>query len=235
MKRTYRTLFTVTAIFLLTGFMACTNAEIGNGADVKQSTIYFDYHLTGEEETENVTLRLQYRFAGPDGTTLLLSAPSQVTLDGEVLKADSSKMNGVYYEIMKPKEAFTGEHVIVFTDHEKNTYTEKFRFSPFTFTYNLPDTIRRENLVINLGGLEPVDYVSVILTDTVFTNSGVNRIDTVKNGALVLTRDDLDKLASGPVYLDLFKEEEKPIENGTPEGGKFNKVFSVRKAFLLVD
>jgi hypothetical protein len=224
-------IITGTAFFL----MACTNAEIGNGADVNQSTIYFDYHLTGEEDTENVTLRLQYRFAGPNGTTLLLNEPSQVTLDGVVLKADSSKMNGVYYEVMKPKDAFTGEHTITFTDHDKKSYTEKFTFSPFSIKYNLPDTIKREDLLINLEGLSLVDYVNVLLTDTVFTNNSVNRVDTVKNGVLVITKADLDKLATGPVYLDLFKEEDAPIENGTAEGGKFSKVFSARKAFLLVD
>ncbi len=221
-----------TAMFFL---MACNNAEIGNGADVKQSAIYFDYYLTGEEETENVTLRLQYRFAGPNGTTLLLTAPSQVTLDGVLLTADSSKMNGVYYEVMKPREAFAGEHTIVFTDHDNNTYTEKFTFSPFSIKYNLPDTIKREDLVINLDGLNQTDYVTILLTDTVFTNSGVNRVDTVKNGELMITKADLGKLAPGPVYLDLFKEEETEIENGTAEGGRFNKVFSARKAFFLMD
>lgn len=227
----WTTTIVITAFFLT----ACNNTEIGKGADVKQSAIYFDYYLTGEEDMENITLRLQYRFAGPNGTTLLLTAPSQVTLDGVTLTADSSKMNGVYYEVMKPKNTFAGEHTIVFTDHDNHSYTEKFTFSPFGIKYNLPDTIKREDLVINLDGLQPTDYVTILLTDTVFTNSGVNRVDTVKNGELVITRTDLDKLAPGPIYLDLFKEKEDEIENGTAEGGRFNKVFSARKAFLLVD
>lgn len=235
MKLTHWTLSACLAAVFATGLTACNNAEMGNSVDVNQSAIYFDYNLTGYEDMEEVTLRLQYRFAGPNGTTLLLNEPSQVTLDGVVLKADSSKMSGVYYEVIKPKGAFTGQHTIVFTDHNKKNYTEKFSFAPFAVKYNLPDTIKRENLVIHLEGVKALDYVSVLFTDTVFTNSGLNRVDTVKNGELVIKKADLDKLASGPVYLDLFKEEDAPIEDGTAEGGKFSKVFSARKAFLLVD
>lgn len=235
MKLRNGALYILSAAVLLSGITACNDAEIGNSVDVNQSTIYFDYNLTGYEDIEEVTLRLQYKFAGPNGTTLLLTDPSQVTLDGVVIKPDSTKMSGVYYEVIKPKDKFTGDHVIEFTDHNKKTYTEKFSYTPFGIQYNLPDTITTERLVINLTGLKPIDYVNVLLTDTVFTNSGVNRIDTVKNGELIITKADLDKLTKGPVYLDLQKEENLPVKNGTNEGGKFNKHFSARKAFLLVE
>src|SRR5689334_16427648 len=101
--------------FVLLGlliFSSCTSNEIGNAKDVNPETIYFDYRVWGDEDAGYITTRLQYRFAGPNGTTLLLENPSKTELDGIAIKADSSKMSGAYYEVTKPVKEFTGQHAI---------------------------------------------------------------------------------------------------------------------------
>src|SRR4030095_15674037 len=85
---------------------SCTSNEIGNSKDVNPDAIFFDYKIRGEEKDSNVTVYLQYRMGGPNGTTLLLNEPAKVQLDAEVLPADSAKLAGAFYDIRKTANGF---------------------------------------------------------------------------------------------------------------------------------
>src|ERR1044072_8148895 len=79
-------------IFLLSIFsFSCTSNEIGNSKDVNPERIYFDYKVRGDERDSSVTLYLQYRMGGPNGTTLMLDTPAKVQLDSEVISVDSAR------------------------------------------------------------------------------------------------------------------------------------------------
>ena len=216
-------------------FLSCTSNEIGSSKDVNPETIYFDYKLWGEEGNDDVTLMLQYRYAGPNGTTLTLDEPSKVELDGEMIRGDSSNMTGAFYEIIKPLKEFTGRHSLVFTDINNKQYREEFSFSPISLRTDIPATVQRDNLVFELDGLQPMDFVRIILNDTSFTSEGVNRIDTVRNGRLVISRSELDSLVNGPVHLELYREEERFLKNATKEGGKFSISYGLKRDFNLTD
>jgi hypothetical protein len=219
----------------LLSFFSCTSNEIGNGKDVNPETIYFDYRVWGDDEGGDMTLRLQYRFAGPNGTTLLLEDPSKAEFDGVAIKADSSKKQGAYYEITKPLKEFTGKHTIVFTDMNGKQYKEEFSFQPIRLRTDVPAVINRDDLVLNLEGLAPQDYVRVLLNDTARFSEGIDRIDTVKNGRIIITKADLQNIHSGPVHLELSKEDEKRIKNGTTEGGNLSISYELKREFELRD
>lgn len=214
---------------------SCTSNEIGNSKDVNPETIWFDYKIWGEEGNDDATVMLQYRFGGSNGTTLTLEEPCKVELDGKLIKGDSSKMTGAFYEVQRPVTEFAGKHSIVFTDMNKKQYKEEFKFHPISIITQLPETIGREDIMIELQGLDPVDYVRVLLTDTSFTSDGINRVDTIKNGKLLLSKADLKKLVNGPVHLELVKEDEKRVKDATPEGGVISISYALRREFILKD
>jgi hypothetical protein len=229
MNRFFLLLFVTPTLFLA----ACTSNEIGSSKDVNPETIFFDYKIWGEEGNDNLTVMLQYRFGGQNGTTLTVDKPGKVELDGEVVRVDSSRMSGAYYEVQKPIASFAGQHIITFTDVNKKQYSEPFSFQPFSLRTKLPATISRGDFVFELDGLEPEDYVRVLLTDTSFTSEGINRIDTVKNGRLIINKAELENLANGPIHLELSKEIEKRVKNGTNEGGRLSVTYGVKREFIL--
>ena len=139
-----RKLFLLSAITIL--FFSCTSNEIGNSKDVNPDAVYFDYKIWGEEGKEDITVLLQYRFGGKNGTTLVLNDPASVNLDGKEIPADSSKLTGAFYELMKPINNFSGKHSIVFTDLNKKKYEEEFSFQPFTLKAAIPAQIKRDDL-----------------------------------------------------------------------------------------
>jgi hypothetical protein len=218
---------------ILSLLQACTSNEIGNSKDVKTEAIYFDYAISGEEDDANVTCKLQYRMGGPNGTTLVIAKPGKVEIDGEPVGVDSSKFAGAYYEIQKPVTTFAGKHTITFTDVNNEKYQEEFEFRPVKLVTEVPEIVQRGDLVFELEGLDPEEYVRVSLTDTVFTSNGIQRVDTVQNGRLVISRSDLEEVASGPVTLIISREKEQPLKNGTPEGGRLSLIFSLKREFEL--
>jgi hypothetical protein len=221
----------VSLVFLF----SCTSNEIGNSKDVNPDAIFFDYEVWAEEGKEDVTVNLQYRMGGKNGTTLVLDEPSKVMLDGEQLKVDSAKVTGGYYEVQRPLTSFAGKHSINFTDLNKREYNEEFEFRPFSLEPDVPSTLNRSDLVFNFKGLDPVDYLSVILTDTSFTSADINDVDTVRNGRLVIRSERLSALINGPIHLQFYREQTLSLKKSTKEGGKFMITYGLKRDFELKD
>jgi len=219
----------------LVSLFSCTSNEIGNSKDVNPDAVFFDYKVWAEEGKEDVTVNLQYRMGGKNGTTLVLDEPSKVILDGEQLIVDSAKVTGAYYEVQRPLSSFAGKHSINFTDLNKKEYNEEFEFKPFSLEPDVSSTLNRGDLVFNFKGLDPVDYLTVVLTDTSFTSHDINDIDTIRDGRLVIKADRLSALINGPIHLQFFREQILPLKKATKEGGKFMITYGLKRDFELKD
>lgn len=232
MSRTHLSALVSISIFSL---LSCTSDEIGSSKDVNPEAVFFDYEIWAEEGKEDVTINVQYRMGGKNGTTLVLDEPSKVLLDGDQLKADSAKVTGAYYEIQRPIASFAGRHSITFIDVNNKEYNEEFEFAPFSLDPDVPTTLKRNDLVFNFKGLDSIAYLNVIFTDTSFQSADINDIDTVRNGRLVISADRLSAIVNGPINLQFHREVEKPIKNGTKEGGKLYIHYGLKREFELRD
>lgn len=232
MNKVFSAVIVFLSILIIT---SCTSNEIGSSKDVNPETIWFDYRIWGQEGTDEVTVKLQYRFAGETGTTLVLTEPSKVELDGRIVPVDSSKYAGAYYEVQESVDSFKGKHTIIFTDINKKQYKEEFHFHPMALRTSIASSVTRADLVFELDGLEPVDYVRILLSDTSSKSDGINRVDTVKNGRLFISKNQLGSLTNGPITLELIKEHEKTVKNGTAEGGKIAVSYGLQREFSLKD
>lgn len=220
-------------IFLF--FIYCNDSDRpGACKTCKPGSVYFDYQVSGQEGMDSVTIKLQFRYGGPNGVTLLLEEPSKVKVDGQLLQPDSSVITGVYYETQKPIAGFAGRHTIIFTDIDGQDYKESFVFKPISLESGFSDTISRSRMVFRLKGLDPEDYIRIMLTDTSYTGEGINRLDTVYDGKVVVRKQDMYDLYNGPVQLELSREFEKPVTNNK-EGGRLLITYSIRREFFLRD
>jgi hypothetical protein len=229
-------------LLLLIFIMACSDqggndpGEISRLDEVAMENIFLDYRIHAEEGDDNLNILIQFRESDPDGRTLLVGDAGKVMLDEEELQADSTERMGAYYEIQKPIASFTGEHVLLLEGPGGKRFEERFRFTSMTLESGPGDTVfRNEELVLQLAGLEKKDYVRIVMTDTSFVNDGINRLDTVYNGRLVLPRLELEQLAAGPVHLELYRENERPTMNKTVAGGRFSLTYVLKRDFILSD
>lgn len=226
-----RLLFIFILFFTLSG---CRNdARHKNGAPV--TSIFFDYKIRGEEKDSNVTVYIQYRNGGPNGSTLLLDEPAGVELDGEAVPADSARLTGAFYEIQKPSADFAGSHTIVFTDLDKKEFKETFDYHPFSLRTTIPAIVSRGDLAFDLDGLNTEDFLRVTATDTSFTSKDIIEIDTIKNGRLIIPAAKLKALVNGPITFLLSKETERGVKNGSREGGRIVVNYGLQREFELTD
>ncbi len=231
MFKIFSLIISLTVFFLV----ACINNESRLKKKVDPEVIYFDYRVWGDEENSDVTVRLQYFSGDWEGNTVMWEHPGKVEFDGEILTADSSKMNGFYYEARVPLENFAGKHSIVFTDHNEKQYKEEFDFPIFSLKNEVPAIVNREELVFKLSGLDSADIMRVLLNDTSYYGRGIDRIDTVKNDSIVITPRDLENLKNGPVFLEIYKDNEWPLKQPGKGGGRLSLSYSIKRAFELKD
>lgn len=224
-------LFSLCLALVLSACLGSTGQENETDPD----DLFFDFKIWGEEGNDSVTVMLFFRYGGPTGPAVHIEEPGTVILDGERLVPDSNAMTGVFYTVSKQVKAFTGRHSIFYTASNKKMYREDFVFRPFTIKATLPDTLGRGKLVLQLEGLDQPDVLRMLVSDTSYPGDGIQRVDTVWDNRLIITKSDLTYLYSGPVYLELTREKERPVEKGTREGGIVSVSYSVRRELFLLD
>jgi len=220
-------------ITLLISGVSCGSKDKKVDTTLEIDNIYFDYKISAEEGYDNLTVLLKYRDDDKNGDAFAPEVLKNIKLDEEILVPDSSKMGGVFYEIQKPINTFTGKHYITFFTNEGKEFKEEIVFSPMILTTVIPETIKREDLVLDFTGLENEDHVRIVLTDTSFFNDGVNRIDAVLNNQMILSKKDLESLADGPILLEFIREFEQPIKNAGEAGGRVRINYTLRRSFNL--
>jgi len=228
-----RSCYTIFAFLILLISSSCSSNEIGDSKDVNPETVYVNYRVSGDEETAMATVQLQFRFGGKNGTTLVLTEPAGVTLDGKQLTVDSSRFNGAYYETMIPVADFAGKHTIVFTGYDGKQYKEEFDYPVLSFAQELPAQVKRGPLNIELNGLNDKDRVEVILTDTSYYSKDIARTDTVKNGRIHISALDMENLRNGPIVLELIRQENRPLNQAPQEGGRIQISYGLKREFTL--
>ena len=207
-------LFTI-ALF----FTACTSNEIGESKDVAQDKIYQSYSVSYTEGDETAEVYSQFRFAGANGTTLILSQPSQLQFDGEKIKVDSGEYSGAYYKALKPAAGFYGKHHFTFTTTDNKTYTNSFSFDGFKLV-NVPASAPKTKdllLPFEAPALKGDDYISV---DAINTDSTFNISHNYADGnAIKIPAEYLKKQKATTLTLEASIVRKPSLQQVTSEGG----------------
>jgi hypothetical protein len=198
-------------VFLL--IVACNSADKKATVSDGPSKLYLDYKVSAEEGAENVVILLQFKNSDLDDKSIALEGSSHVTLDGEVLVADSAREAGVFYEVQRPLQGFAGTHTIVYTDDEGKKYQQEFKFNPVALE-GLPEVISRTDLSFSLGANQQEGKVQVLVVDTSFESADINEEYPVESGKITIKNEDLQKVTNGPIAIEIYKEQIKDLPNG---------------------
>lgn len=212
--------------------MACISAA--REEPVAVDDIFFEYSVNAEEGNDSVAVLLKFKEFDEYGQAISIE-PGTVSLDGVRIAADSTPMTGPYYALNKHISEFYGKHRIEVVLPDQKKYREEFNFQPFAVRTALPDTLKRNKLQLEFNGLNNGEVVRLIVTDTSFTGDGIHRLDSIWNNRMLITRNELSFLESGPLNLELTRESVKRLRNGTSAGGVLSMSYSIRKECWLRD
>ncbi|HET9430817.1 MAG TPA: hypothetical protein VFO70_06555 [Chitinophagaceae bacterium] len=216
-------------------FVAGCGMDGDSRTNPRQGRLFLDYRITGDETKDDVTVLIQFRKGGINGINQELLPPEQVQLDGETLEPDSSRFTGIYYETELDVIRFTGNHIIDFTDFNNNQLRQEFSYQPLKLLNSIPGFLPRANILLHLEGLDSLDYVRVVLTDTSYTSQGINKLDTIRGGKLTIHKYELEQLKNGPIHLEIMRENEKAIKEGTRTIGRLGIYYRLSREFNLRD
>jgi len=60
-------------------------------------------------------------------------------------------------------------------------------------------------------------------------------MEKILDGRLVISREDLETIGTGPVQLELIREYERGVKNRTDAGGRLQITYSLKREFFLKD
>lgn len=221
----------ITAIVYCTG---CASAEIGESKDVNPETVYQQYTVYVDQNEQTAVGTAVFRFAGEDGTTLVLSSPSSVSFDGARLKVDSSEFEGAFYRHNIPAGSFEGLHQFVFTSFTGAEYRNEFQAAvpklkaPFSAS-------KREPLLIYLDGLADGEYTAEVAasgTDSSFT---VSSAISHKAHYLEIPAEQLQRQKTNRLTLNVSVTRRIPLQQATREGGSFAIEYTLKPVEISLD
>ena len=227
---------TAAALFLLISISSCTSNEVGQSKDVAQDKIYQQYTIKYSEGNDKANVFAQFRFAGSNGTTLVLSTPSQLAFDEAIIKVDSSGGSGAYYEVNKPIANFYGKHHFIFTDLNNKKFDNDFSFDTFRLV-NVPASASKKqslNLSFESGTLQPGDYINVSSANT--DSSFSVRYEPTSTKAINISSSDLMRQKNGEIKLETTLYRKINLQQNTAEGGEMEVRYTLKPITVkLVD
>jgi hypothetical protein len=202
-------------------FSACTSNEIGESKDVSQDKIYQSYSISQYGETNDVDITCQFRFAGKNGTTLVLNTPSKIAFDNEVLKVDSSAASGAYYTTTKPAADFLGTHHFEFTDINNKKWENNFAFENFSLV-NTPATASKTATLIipfDAGKLSSGDHLELYTNNNDSSFSLEYTVGTDTGNAFIIPVKELKRQKANELILEAKIYKAIALQQASTEGG----------------
>lgn len=231
-----RKLFSI-IILILQGiiFQGCYSTETAESKDVKQDAIHHSYFVKYDEESGEIYAEAQFRFGGSKGTTLILSTPSRVAVNGVNLTGKDKLLRGqVYSTSSLPIEA--NEFIFEFTDTEEKEYVNKVRVFP-CHLLNLPDTFSRyAETVLKWEGapVQANETITVEITDNNGNSSSVS--NTVKGSNSVIVKPSLiSNLSGGIANIQVFRHISLPAKECGNAGGVISSSYYSAKAVIKLN
>jgi hypothetical protein len=218
------TIFSSLAVIVLAStFTHCSSNEIGNSKDVAQDKIYQQYTIRYNEGDSKYTAKAQFRFAGRNGTTLVLNKPAYLQYDMMRIEVDSTKYSGAFYEFSGDAGLLFASHHFVYTDVNNKSYENGFFMNAFKII-NTPVTASKKlPLTISYGfdpsySLQGDDYIELSATNTDSSfHLTVDKMDP--EGKITIGTEQLKRQKTKELNLEIALYRRFSLKEATAEGG----------------
>ncbi len=214
---------------LLAGFSCmvlagCSSTDISDSSNVKQEEIWQKLSAVFNEETGKAEIMAQFRFGGSTGTTLRLTEPSNITVNGQPMTGGDEMFMGQVYRATFNKH--DGQYLFVFQNTERKFYENMITMNPLGFQDPPTKINGRGNTVFVYNGLPIHNNESVELRIDGGANGSAS-ISASDAGVLsvTVTPDHLKNMKDGPVKVRWARLQARELEKGTHLGGVMSTEF----------
>lgn len=217
---------------------ACASNETADSSSVKQSEIYQDYSISWDVDAQEWSAYATFRFGGENGTTLRLSSPSNVTINGEKMNEGKMLFGGATYRMSG--KTWPNTAAFKFTDTDGRAYANSLSFAPIDFARTEVDASKTEVLGIPLTrNVLASDEIFLYVADTSEQND--LKIKLVADDSTALVKYDaaeqllliepafFDKMADVELSLWMKFSKTEDLKAATPLGGVISMSYTSHK------
>lgn len=210
---------------------ACQSNEVMESKNVNQQEIYQYYNVLYDLSDNTFYLNAEYRVAGRNGTTLVLSEPSDIRCNQNELKLDTYLLGGAHYVLSGNTSDFKGKLELDFIDYDKKVYKNAFT----TYDIDVPQ-------ITNLSMKEPTELT--VSTDALqndekmwlrIQGDSIEHTIDMQSGKISITAEDLEGFRKKEkVYLQVTREKKGNLQAVTARGGTYSIVCCSRKVATTI-
>ena len=230
MKAITMSLYKIISISLVFSLLSCSSSEIADSKDVNQSQIYQKYYVTWDAEDESTYVEAVFRFGGDKGTSLILSEPSTITVNGKELNGKNRLFRGYIYS--RGSIPFTTKEInYAFTDTEKKRYKNGFQIVPIGILSVADSFSKNNNLHFELEGEPLATYEEFHLK--IKDSEGVEAVfvtDVKGSSRIFVEAAELSELSPGQVNIQISRIMRKDLRD-CPEIGGFTEIRYLSKIY----
>lgn len=225
-------------IFVFTGLAAasviltaCPSNEVMESKNIAQSEIHQQYYITYDHNDNMMSVNAEFRAAGPNGTTIVLSEPSDIVCNGKEMKLETYLLGGAHYMLSWNESPLPVNVNIEFIDLDKKTYRNYFFIHPIGIDEQLSSNMNmlkkdKENwITLKTHPLENGENMWLdIEGDSISTKININ------DGNIAIHPADLkDFKSKEKVSLQITRERSGSITQATPQGGTYTAICRSQK------
>ena len=231
MKNKFLALSALSAATLL--LTACPSNEVMESKHISQSEIHQGYFVTYDAEEQLLTVNAEYRAAGPSGTTIVLSEPSDAICNGNEMKLETYLLGGAHYVYSK-KESIGSDLLvdIEFIDLDKKSYKNTMNLHAAEIMDN---DIKLKKGSTNTLNVKHRPLKSGEEMKLELLGDSVNVELALTTASLDITPEKLkDFRKNEKVSLQIIRTSSGTIQNATARGGNYSTTYYSAKRYTTI-
>lgn len=212
----------------------CKSNDVMESKSVSQDEIHQSYYITLNEEDGILNVNADFRVAGPTGTTLVLSEPSDATCNGDEMKLETYLLGGAHYVYNKKVEDISDKITInlAFSDTEKQPYKNQVYMGTMHFAGNI-SALKKDSM-----NLIQVQYSALLNNESAKLNihGDSSSVEIPINKQIIeISPDNLKEFRKGEeIILQISINRTGNIQYATPRGGTFETNYnSIKKKTVI--
>jgi hypothetical protein len=225
MKNKLFVLVSLSAITLL--LTACPSNEVMESKHISQSEIYQGYFVTYDKEEQLLTVNAEYRAAGPNGTTIVLSEPSDAICNGNEMKLETYLLGGAHYVYSKKEDM--GSDALIdmeFIDLEKKSYKNSIHLKAADFMDVQDNAIQLRKGNANTISVKQPDLKSGEEAKLEIRGDSISVEIAFKGGFIDVAPEKLKNFRKDEkVSLQITRTGTGDIQNASARGGNYSTTY----------
>jgi hypothetical protein len=213
--------------------VACASTDSSNSDNVKQTEVWQNYWVEFNEADSELKAGSTFRFGGSTGTTLLLTAPANVTFDGNEMSSSSRVLikgviGGTHYGY--EGKGFKPEYTFKYTNNDGKTFTNSIGITKCEVD-DVPEVLDAAKTNIFAFKLPPVasgEHLRVEVTNS--KNEWVYIEEPLIEGNTVtINGSDLNELGNGTVNIRFQKTKGANLTQAEHLGGTIGITYNTKE------